>query len=383
MVTTESPAFRPPAGREGDERFVPLAAELGARFGPTAASHDRENRFVGEHYAALRESGYTVLPIPEELGGLGASLRQICFAEAELARHCAATSLAIAMHLHPLASTVFRWRRGAPGAEALLRRVADERLIVCSSGASDFTHPSGTAEPNDGGYVVSGRKVFCSQAPAGDLLSTAAVLDGEVLVFFAPMRDPGVTVLDTWDALGMRATASHDVVLEGVRVPEAQVFARRPLGKLDPTLRANYLHAIPIITAVYLGIAAAARDEGVRLALGRDRAGDRLVQRQVGEMDVRLRTGWWSLLGALDEFRDEPSAEAMNAVWTAKHHATLGAGEVVDRAMELAGGASFYRRSPLERAYRDVRAGKYHPLTPELTLVYAGRLGLGLPGDEV
>jgi len=56
---------------------------------------------------------------------------------------------------------------------------------------------------------------------------------------------------------------------------------------------------------------------------------------------------------------------------------------VVDRAMELAGGASFYRTSPLERAYRDVRAGKYHPLTPDLTLIYAGRLGLGLPSDEV
>jgi alkylation response protein AidB-like acyl-CoA dehydrogenase len=125
------------------------------------------------------------------------------------------------------------------------------------------------------------------------------------------------------------------------------------------------------------------RDEAVRLALARGRADDRLVQRQVGEMDVRLRTGWWSLLGALDEFQGEPSAEAMNAVWTAKHHATIGAVEVVDRAMELAGGVSFYRTSPLERAYRDVRAGKYHPLTPELALVYAGRLGLGLPGDEV
>jgi acyl-CoA dehydrogenase len=383
MVSIESTVFRPPHGREDDERFVPLAAELGARFAAAASSHDRENRFVADNYAALRESGYTVLPIPEELGGHGASLRQLCFAEAELARHCASTALAIAMHLHPVASAVYRWRRGAPGAEALLRRVAAERLIVCSSGASDFTHPSGTAEPRDGGYAVSGRKVFCSQAPAGDLLASAAVLDGEVLVFFAPMRDPGVRVLDTWDTLGMRATASHDVVLEGVHVPDAQVVARRPLGRLDATLRANYLHAIPIITAVYLGIAAGARDEAVRLALARDRAGDRLVQRQVGEMDVRLRTGWWSLLGALDDFRDEPSAEAMNAVWIAKHHGTLGAVDVVDRAMELAGGASFYRTSPLERAYRDVRAGKYHPLTPELTLVYAGRLALGLPGDEV
>jgi len=383
MVTLDSTAFRPPSGREGDDRFVPLAAELGARFAPTAAAHDRDNTFVAEHYDALRESGYTLLPIPEELGGMGASLRQLCFAEAELARHSAATALAIAMHLHPVASTAFRWRRGAPGAEALLRRIAAGRLIVCSSGASDFTHPTGTAEAREGGYAVSGRKVFCSQAPAGDLLASAAVLDGEVLVFVVPMRDPGVRVLDTWDTLGMRATASHDVVLEDVRVPDELVVSRRPLGKLDATLRANYLHAIPIITAVYLGVAAGARDEAVRLAMKRGRAEDRLVQRQVGEMDVRLRTGWWSLLGALDEFRDDPSPEAMNAVWTAKHHATLGAVEVVDRAMELAGGASFYRASPLERAYRDVRAGKYHPLTPELTLVYAGRLGLGLPGDEV
>jgi acyl-CoA dehydrogenase len=383
MVSIDAPAFRPPAGREGDERFVPLAAELGARFGPAAAAHDRENRFVAEHYAVLRESGYTVLPLPEELGGMGASLRQLCFAEAELARHCAATALAISMHLHALASAVFRWRRGARGIEALLRRVAAERLIVCSSGASDFTHPSGTAERREGCYAVTGRKVFCSQAPAGDLLASAAVIDGEVLVFLAPMHDPGVRVLDTWDTLGMRATASHDVVLEDVRVPDAQVIGRRPLGKLDASLRVNYVHSIPIITAVYLGIAAGARDEAVRLAVARGRAGDRLVQRQVGEMDVRLRTGWWALLGALDEFAGEPSPEAMNAVWMAKHHGTLGAVEVVDRAMELAGGASFYRTSPLERAYRDVRAGKYHPLTPDLTLVYAGRLAMGLPGDEI
>jgi len=197
-----------------------------------------------------------------------------------------------------------------------------------------------------------------------------------------PMRDPGVRVLDTWDTLGMRATASHDVELRDVPIPAELVVGRRPLGKLDASLRASYLHAIPIISAVYLGIAAMARDEAVRAALGRGRSGDPLVQRQVGAMDLRLRTGWWSVLGALDEF-DGPTPEAMNAVWTAKHQATLGAVEVVDQAMELAGGSSFYRRSPLERAYRDVRAGKYHPLPPEQALVYAGRLGLGLPGDDL
>jgi len=382
MIATAPPAFRPSPTREGDDRFVDLAARLGAEFAPRAAGHDRDNTFVAENYDALRSSGYTVLPIPAELGGLGATLRQLCFAQAELARHCGATALAISMHLHPVASAVFRWRRGDTRAEPLLRRIAGERLILCSSGASDFTHPSGVAEPRDGGYAVSGRKVFCSQAPAGDLLASAAVLGDEVLIAYLPMDDPGVHVLDTWDTLGMRATASQDVELHDVAVPAELVVGRRPLGKLDATLRANYLHAIPIISAVYLGIAAAARDVAVRAALKRGRAGDPIVQRQVGAMDVRLRTGWWSVLGALDEFAD-PTPEAMNAVWTAKHEATLGAVEVVDRAMELAGGSSFYRSSPLERAYRDVRAGKYHPLPPEQALVYAGRVGLGLPGDEV
>lgn len=382
MITTAPPTFRPPATAEGDDRFVPLAAQLGERFAPAAASHDQGNTFVTENYAALKESGYTLLPIPEELGGGGAGLRQLCFAQAELARHCAATALAISMHLHPLASLTFRWRKGDPKADALLRRIVREQLIVCSSGASDFIHPSGRAEARDGGYSVSGRKIFCSQAPVGDLLASGAVHDGEVVVLVLPMRDPAVRIVETWDTLGMRATSSHDVELDGVVATEDLVLGTRPLGKLDRTLRVNYIHAIPIISAVYLGLAAGARDEAVRLALGRGRAEDRLVQRQVGEMDVRLRTGWWSLLGALDEFRD-PSVEAMNAVWIAKHHITLGAVAVVDAAMELAGGASFYRTSPLERAYRDVRAGKYHPLPPEAALAYAGRVGLGLSGEEL
>src|SRR5438445_1002115 len=104
MIVADQPTFRQSAVRDDDHRFVPLAADLGARFAPEAAAHDRDNTFVAENYEALKASGYTRLPIPEELGGLGASMRQVCFAEAELARHCASTALAISMHLHPVAT---------------------------------------------------------------------------------------------------------------------------------------------------------------------------------------------------------------------------------------------------------------------------------------
>src|SRR5262249_25277791 len=101
VTSTRRTMQRPAPQRPGDDRFVPLAAELGAQFAERAAEHDRENTFVAENIARLREAGYTSLGIPEELGGLGASLRQVCYAQAELARHCASTALAINMHTHP------------------------------------------------------------------------------------------------------------------------------------------------------------------------------------------------------------------------------------------------------------------------------------------
>jgi alkylation response protein AidB-like acyl-CoA dehydrogenase len=75
--------------------------------------------------------------------------------------------------------------------------------------------------------------------------------------------------------------------------------------------------------------------------------------------------------------------ETFAAVLAAKREIALAGVEVCDLAMEVAGGAAFFKGSVIERAYRDVRAAKFHPLTPELSLVHAGRLALGLPGDEL
>ena len=110
-----------------------------------------------------------------------------------------------------------------------------------------------------------------------------------------------------------------------------------------------------------------------------------MVQREIGLIDAKLRTAWWALAGALNEIGDDyaPTEAAVNYMVIAKRHVLEMAGEIVDLAMEAVGGASYFKRSALERAYRDVRAGKYHPLTPEKSLLYAGRLALDLPVDEV
>jgi acyl-CoA dehydrogenase len=392
-TATSTPAFtpaRPVPVQPDDDRYVELAAQLGQEFAPLAAEHDRENTFVAANFARLKESGYTRLAVPEELGGLGASMRQVCYAQAELAKWCASTALAVNMHLYVSLLAAFSRRRGAAPAERLLRRLGEEGLIAMTSGGSDGIWPSATAERVDGGYSITGRKIFCSQAPVADILTTMAAYDDPdegriVLMFGIPTTSEGFEIIETWDTLGMRATSSHDTQLNGVFASDAQVSARRPWGSMDPVLRGAGIHFAPTVASVYWGVAAGARDEAVRVVTsrrnpaGESAAADPTIQRQVGVMDHKLRLGWWGLLGGLNELGNDygPTAQAVDAGMIAKRQIITDAVEIVDIAMEVVGGLSYFRRSPLERAYRDVRAGKYHPMTPEKTLLHTGRLALG------
>ncbi|HEX6167948.1 MAG TPA: acyl-CoA dehydrogenase family protein [Acidimicrobiales bacterium] len=398
MTTIDAPAptrtgTYPVPSRPDDEQFVGLAAEIGAVAAAHAAEHDRDASFVSEAYEVMRANGYLTLSVPTELGGLGATLRQVCYAQAELARHDGATALASAMHQYLTALQAFRYRGGAPDAEGVLRRVANENLIIATSGGSDWLWPTTTAvvADGDGNLRVNGRKAFCSQSPEATVLATSAVVgqpgDGaEVLHFSVPLSADGVSIDETWDTMGMRGTASHDLVLDDVVVPADRVAARRPYGELAPPVIAAGSHFAPVGAATYFGIAAGARDVAVEAALAGARGERPLaelprVHRQVGLMDAKLRVAWWALLGALDEMADfVPTPAAMATLMLAKRQVVTDAIAVVDLAMDVLGGRAYFRRSPLERAYRDVRAGTFHPLSPELTLSYAGKLALGDPG---
>jgi alkylation response protein AidB-like acyl-CoA dehydrogenase len=372
-----------------EAELVAWAADLGQQIGAFAAGHDRDGTFVNEAYDILREAGYLALAVPEELGGRGATIRQVAAAQRELAKHCSSTALASVMHHHVVLFTAWRHRRGLPGAEATLRRVADEGIVLVSTGGADQTQPRGSAIKVEGGYQVSGRKVFCSQAPVGTVMSTMFPYEDPeegliVLNMAVPLASEGVTVLDTWDALGMRGTGSHDIELTDVFVPDERVLARRPHGRVDGPLQVILSNAIPPITAVYLGVAEAARDAAVALVAGTSRADNPIVQRQIGLMDTRLRVAAWALDGALAIVGDdpEPSMDTVVAVMAAKREVALGGAEVCDLALEVGGGASFYRTQPIEQCVRDIRGARYHPFTPDESLVHAGLVALGLPADE-
>lgn len=357
-----------------DEQILALAAEVGRRSAGSDAQHDRDATFVTEAYRAMADLGYLGLAVPAELGGLGASWRQVVLAQAELARWSGAAALASAMHQYLTLLQRWRHRRGALDAEGSLRRVAANALVLATSGGSDWVCPTTTAVEVDGGYLFSGRKNFCSQAPAAAVLATSATLgtpgpEAEVLHASVPMSSPGVSLVDTWDTLGMRGTASQDVVLEDVFVPAERVSGRRPYGSLSGPLLAAAIHFAPVVAAVYLGIGQGAYEEALRLTAAKQEIGPS-AGRQIGDMSARLRVARCALLGALAEAGENPPASlaVLHTLMAAKRHVVLESIAVTDIALQVAGGQAFYRRSPLERAYRDVRAGSFHPLTPEATL---------------
>jgi alkylation response protein AidB-like acyl-CoA dehydrogenase len=371
---------------DNDLELVTWAAGFGPALRAHAARHDEEGTWVEESFAVLKEAGMLTLAVPRELGGMGATIRQIALVQRELARHCGSTSLALAMHQHVTAFTAWRWRRGLPGAEPTLQRVAAGETVLASTGGGDFTMPRGTAVKVDGGYRVSGTKRFVSQSPVAFAMSTMFPYDDpergrRVLNLAVPFGD-GVTIGDNWNTLGMRGTASNDVTVTDVFVPDDKVLADRPYGVMDPPLQVIVSIAMPIISAVYLGIAESAASAAVE-AIGPNE--DPSIQRMVGLMETRLRVARWALEGALATVGDDPgpSMETVADVMAAKREIALAGIEVTDLAMEAAGGAAFFKGSPIERAYRDIRAAKFHPLTPEQSLLHAGRLALGVTCDVV
>lgn len=359
-----------------------LARELAPRFAARAAGHDADDTFVADNYAELRAHRVFSAGVPAELGGGGATYRELCEMLRLLAHACSSTALALSMHTHILASTVWRWRHQGAPVEPFLRRVAAEELVLVSTGGSDFLAGSGVAEKVEGGYRVNARKVFGSGSPGGHLLMTMAIYedpkDGPTVLHFpVPLDAPGVKVLDNWRTLGMRATGSNDILLENVFVPDAAVGVRRAPGKWEPVFHVILSVAFPLVYSVYLGVAETARDIAVREA-GR-RRGDATTQLLAGELDTELTAARLAVKSMIDAGdTDRIDVNTVNAIVMGRTLAGRAVLRTCDKALELASGAGFYRAAGLERLFRDAQAARYHPLQEKPQAQFTGRMAFGL-----
>ncbi|WP_253913254.1 acyl-CoA dehydrogenase family protein [Pseudoruegeria sp. HB172150] len=369
--------------------LIATAERLAQEFAQNSMANDSEDCFVAAHYDRIKEEGLIHAGVPLELGGAGAEVRELSGMLRTLAHGCSSTALALSMHTHQVAFPAWRWHHqpaAVPMVEPLLKRVAAEKLVLLSSGGGDWIGGSGKAEAVEGGYKITARKMFVSGAPAGNILMTSAVVDepdgAKVIHFPCPMNAPEVSVLDTWHTLGMRATGSHDVMIDGLFVPADKVPVKRPAGQWHPLFFMLGTIAFPIIYSVYVGVAERARDLAVGMAS--KRPASPLLQARAGEMDTALTTARLALEHMVQSVElNAPSAATVNQVMTGRRLVEENAIRCVEKAMELAGGAGFYRKAELERLFRDIQAARYHPLQKEIQTAYAGAMALGQPIDMI
>ena len=366
--------------------WTKLADELGQRFAERAHEHDAKDEFVWDNYEELKERKVLAAGVPAELGGGGASVADLAGLLRTFAHHCSSTALALSMHTHLIATTTWRWRNQKAPVDGLLKRVVAENLVLVSTGGADFLLGSGKAEKVDGGFRITGRKIFCSGAPAGSMMMTTAIYEDPeagptVLQYPLPMTTAGVKVEDNWRTIGMRGTGSHDITLESVFVPDAAVALRRPSGVWHPFIHLIAMVALPVFNAVYVGVAEAAR--AVALEMAQRRRDDPLVQATAGELDNEV-TAAQLALGRMVELAMTATPGPQVTIEAMGCRAILGRSvrAAVDKAMELAGGGSFFRAAKLERLFRDAQGVRFHPLQEKPQLALAGRVALGLPFDE-
>lgn len=353
-------------------------ATLTPGFAARAAQLDESDEFVAESYAELKASGLYAAAVPRELGGDGLELAEVCEMIRTIARACSSTGLAFSMHTHQVALNAWRLKHQKAPVAPLLEKVARDKVLILSTGGGDWLDSSGQAVKAEGGYRVNARKPFASGSPVGDILSTSVVCGDEVLHIGVPMKTQGIRIEPTWRTMGMRNTASHDVVLENVLVPDSAVAAKRPKGKWHPLFHAISLISMPIIYAVYLGVAEAARERA--LAIVRKRRTDEHLLQAVGEMENQLESarivhaGW--VADSASQSQAGPATTSQSMICrTLVARGVLG---TVDAAMDVAGGAAFFRANGLERLFRDAQGARYHPLQEGLQKALSARVALGL-----
>ncbi|UQA97335.1 acyl-CoA dehydrogenase family protein [Streptomyces halobius] len=341
-----------------------------------AAEHDRKATFPLDAVQRLGADGVLGATVPRELGGLGvSSVHDVCLAVKRIAE--ADASVALSLHMQFSRGITMSYERehgtdtGRALAERLLRLMGTEGALI-SGALKDAGVTTELVPADDGGWRLTGRKILVSMAPFATHCVVAAQTrpaSGPPLIAsaFLPADAPGLKAPDNWNGMGMRASASTEVVFQDCPVPAADVFLRGPVGvRNDAAMAGQTVSSIGLL-GVYAGIAQAARDLAVAGIARRGGQPPAAVRTLVAELDVKLYTLRTALAAALTnadhhahrttDDPDERGRLMMAPFQYAKLVVNRTAASIVEDCMTLVGGASFTANHPLSRHYRDVRAG--------------------------
>ena len=378
-----------------------LTDDMLARFDERAPTYDRENRFFDEDFEELKASGFLSIALPVELGGRDVRLDEYSKLARRLAYYAPATALAVNMHVYWTGVAADLLRAGDESCRFILEKAAAGEVFAALHGEAGNDIPvllsSATAERVDGGWEISGHKIFGSLAPVWTYggvhaMDTSDPTGPRVVHGFLPRSTSGCQIVDTWDTLGMRATQSQDTVLDKAFVPDELVPVVCPAGFAGAGLFqvAVFAWALMGFASVYLGAARRAFDMTIErmpqrtsVALTRSMAHHPEVQHHVAEMRMAY--------DAAEAMLERTASDWTNGVdhpdWPVRLIGTRqvvinNAYDIVDRALDLSGGAGAFKRNRLEQLFRDVRMGRFHPGNTLLAHELIGKLCLGLDPDD-
>ena len=378
-----------------------LTDEMLARFDERAPVYDRENRFFDEDWTELKESGYLLATTPVEFGGSGLGLDAYVALQRRLAYVAPATALAVNMHLYWTGVASDLLRQGDDSCRFLLERAAEGEVLCALHGEAGNDIPLllavATAERADGGWLISGHKIFGSLTPVWTLggfhaMDASDPANPKVVHGFMPRNAEGVQIIETWDTLGMRATQSQDTVLDKAFVPDDLVAVVCPPGIAGAGMfhLGIFAWALMGFAAVYVGAAKRAFDLTVdqmpkrtSIALTRSMAHHPEVQHGVADMRIALDAAE----ALLEKTAGDWAAGVEYADWPVRLVAARSfihgkAYEIVDTALDLSGGAGAFKRNRLEQLFRDIRMGRFHPGNTLLAHELIGKLCLGIDPDD-
>lgn len=375
--------------------LVARAAALGPSIRSRAADHDRNATFPYDNWADLRDAGMLGLCISEDDGGLGGDFIAYALVAEELGRHCLSTALTFNMHV---ATTLLTGQIGDdmdldPDERGhlhrhrqILHRGVVEDGTIHSQPFSEGLAPGATAGvtttavPVDGGFRVTGRKIFASLSGAADVHNVLCVAEGEqrLRLLGVPSDGDGVTIEGEWDPLGARGTDSRTLVIEDAFVPAEHEWI--PPGMFNQVAR-RWPYFYMTLSFTYLGLMRAVIDETAAYLIGDGTPGNRrehpIKQQGWAEMNLVYERAQALCHRVLAESGIDPSPAAIRRAWASTVSTMEGAPEIASLAMRVCGGRSLLRPSRLEQLYRDARCGATMlPWSVEVCLDRLGRGGL-------
>jgi len=378
-----------------------LTDEMLARFDERAPGYDRDNRFFDEDFEELRASGYLNCTVPTEFGGAGLGLDEYSKLARRLGYVAPATALAVNMHVYWCGLAADLLKMGDESCKFILEKAAAGEVFCALHGEAGNDMPlllsSSNAERVDGGWQITGHKIFGSLTPVWTYggfhaMDTSNPEAPQIVHGFLPRDTAGLEIVETWDTLGMRATQSQDTILDKAFVPDELCPIVCPAGfaGAGPFHVGIFAWALVGFASVYYGAAKRAFDITVAkmptrtsVALTNSMAHHPEVQHNVAEMRMSL--------DAAEALLDKTAADWANGAeyedWPVRLVSTRqvvinNAYDVVDRAMDLSGGSGAFRANRLEQIFRDVRMGRFHPGNTLLAHELIGKLCLGLDPDN-